>query len=307
MAMEEKDIYEALGMAMPKKPDDTAPPEPEEHLETVEQQEPEGVEEPPALPETTVQEPTQEPAQVDVEAQHRAELERVRAEAREQAMAEANAQFAEREKNFFARAGLKDQYRENAAIGSFAEFDQWYDKNQQQRMEQQLRSGKLTPEILQQAANQAANQAVAQRQEQQQQAQQQRDAQFQEAVRSQLEQIRQMDPAMVDLPTIMKSQYAEDFRQAVTDGANFLSAFRTAKRLADAKNQAEAKVRAAAATAAKQQGKQHLQAHGGSGAVSQEVEVPVDILRIYQEMMPDMSVADIKKDYNKRIKQRKGV
>ena len=303
MAMEEKDIYAALGMEMPKKPDDPAPPEPDQTQETVEQQEPEIVEEPPALPETTVQEPTQEPAQVDVEAQHRAELERVRAEAREQAMAEANAQFAEREKSFFARAGLKDQYRENAAIGSFAEFDQWYDKNQQQRMEQQLRSGKLTPEILQQAANQA----VAQQQEQQQQAQQQRDAQFQEAVRTQLEQIRKMDPAMVDLPTIMKSPYAEDFKQAVTDGANFLSAFRIAKRLADAKNQAEAKVRAAAATAAKQQGKQHLQAHGGSGAVSQEVEVPVDILRIYQEMMPNMSVADIKKDYNKRIKQRKGV
>ena len=54
MAMEEKDIYEALGMAMPKKSDDTAPPEPEKNPETVEQQEPEGVEEPPALPETTV-------------------------------------------------------------------------------------------------------------------------------------------------------------------------------------------------------------------------------------------------------------
>lgn len=300
MAMEEKDIYAALGMEMPKKTDDQALPEPEENPETVEQQEPGIVEEAPALPETTVQEPTQEPAQVDVEAQHRAELERVRAEAREQAMAEANAQFAEREKNFFARAGLKDQYRENAAIGSFAEFDQWYDKNQQQRMEQQLRSGKLTPEILQQAANQAANLAVAQRQEQQQQAQQQRDAQFQAAVRTQLEQIRQMDPEMVDLPTIMQSQYAEDFKQAVTDGANFLSAFRIAKRLADAKNQAEAKVRAAAATAAKQQGKQHLQAHGGNGTPNREIEVPPETMAAYRALRPDLSDAEIKKDYNRR-------
>ena len=300
MAMEEKDIYAALGMEMPKKTDDQALPEPEENPETVEQQEPERVEETPALPETTVQEPTQEPAQVDVEAQHRAELERVRAEAREQAMAEANAQFAEREKNFFARAGLTDQYRENAAIGSFAEFDQWYDKNQQQRMEQQLRSGKLTPEILQQAANQAANLAVAQRQEQQQQAQQQRDAQFQAAVQMQMEQIRQMDPAMVDLPTIMKSQYAEDFKQAVTDGANFLSAFRIAKRLENAKNQAEAKVRAAAATAAKQQGKQHLQAHGGSGVPKREIEVPKETMEAYRALRPDLSDEEIRKDYARR-------
>ena len=296
MAMEEKDIYEALGMEMPKKPDEPDQQEPEEHPETVEQQEPGIVEEAPALPEMTVQEPTQEPAQVDVEAQHRAELERVRAEAREQAMAEANAQFAEREKNFFARAGLTDQYRENAAIGSFEEFEQWYVKNQQQRMEQQLRSGTLTPEILQQAANQA----VAQQQEQQQQAKQQRDAQFQAAVRTQLEQIRQMDPAMVDLPTIMKSQYAEDFKQAVTDGANFLSAFRIAKRLADAKNQAEAKVRAAAATAAKQQGKQHLQAHGGNGTPNREIEVPPETMAAYRALRPDLSDAEIKKDYNRR-------
>ena len=68
----------------------------------------------------------------------------------EQAREEEREKFRQREKDFFARAGLKDPKGEKS-LESFDDFEQWYEGQKHEELEQDLRAGKLTPENLQQA------------------------------------------------------------------------------------------------------------------------------------------------------------
>lgn len=223
-------------------------------------------------------------------------------QAREQARQEEREKFARREKEFFARAKLTNQYDpEKKQLESYDDFDKWYRTHQQMQMEQQLKQGQLTPEALEEAARRAleAQQSEMHDGQMVQRRENEQKTAFEQEVKRQMEEIRKMDPNMESLEDILDSPLGKDFEDAVNDGASFLAAYRTAKRLA-------ANQRSAAAiqkqTVRQMQGKQHLQSHRGAGAASTDLEVPPAVIRNYRLFDPKISMAEIKADYNKRMK-----
>ena len=112
----------------------------------------------------------------------------------------------------------------------------------------------------------------------------------------QLAQIARMDPAMKDLGAILQSDIGPAFREYISKGDDFVTAFYKAGKL-----QSQAKEQAAAAEKAKANSKDHRSAtkQRGTGAL----EVPKDVMAIYHQLMPGWSDADIQRSYNEDRKK----
>lgn len=115
-------------------------------------------------------------------------------------------------------------------------------------------------------------------------------------VEKELEMIREMDPTMTDLGTILQSDIGQDFRDYVEKGATFLQAYGRAIREKNARSDG-----ARAAEAAKAAGKGHLGAtkQRGEGALT----VPPDELALFRELNPGMSDKEIQDYYNRDKKK----
>lgn len=109
------------------------------------------------------------------------------------------------------------------------------------------------------------------------------------AVGRQLAEIRQMDPEMKDLNTILQSPAGPRFRELVEKGLDFKDAYKLAAedRLAGIKANRQG---------AKTGGKDHLTSTSQRG--SGDIDVPADELELFRTLNPDMSDADIRKFYN---------
>lgn len=105
----------------------------------------------------------------------------------------------------------------------------------------------------------------------------------------QLAEIRQMDPAMTDLGTILQSEAGPKFREYVDKGLGFTEAYKLAaeNRLADIKANRQG---------AKTGGKDHLTSTASRGGG--DVEVPAETKEMYRLLMPDMTDEQIQKAYN---------
>lgn len=298
--IDEKDVYEVLGVEAPaEEPEEPDKPEAEPQNQ---EPEPEGQEQPEAgqEPEADPEEQARAEAQAAAE-QRRQELEQARREAAEQAKAEAKEEFDTRVKNFFRRAQLRNQYdADHPLIENFEQFDAWYNTHQAKRMEQQLKAGQLTPEMLEQAARRAVEAQKPQEQQPSQQSQQmpQQTPQerFQSQVQAELQEIQKIDPKMTSIKDVLDSPMGEDFRQAVKDGATFLGAFRTAKRISEYR----AKATAAEVAQKNQRSKSHMVSHRGSGAANMDQEVPPETVELYRMLNPGMTADEMRRDYNKR-------
>lgn len=308
--IDEKEVYEVLGVEPPKDPEPDAEPEgqdqePENQEQDPGKQDPE-TEQPEQLEQPEGgQEPGEDPkakAEADAaaaEQRRRQELEQARREAAEQAKAEANEAFAKREKEFFRRAQLRNQYdADHPLIESFDQFEAWYKTHQAKRMEQQLKAGQLTPEMLEQAARRAveSQKPAEQPKPQEAPAAQTQKERFQAQVQTELQEIQKLDPKMTSIKDVLDSPMGDDFRQAVKDGATFLSAFRTAKRISEYK----AKAAAAEVSRKNQNSKNHMVSHRGSGAATMDKEVPPETVELYRMLNPEMTADEIRRDYNKR-------
>lgn len=115
-------------------------------------------------------------------------------------------------------------------------------------------------------------------------------------VQRQLDMIRDMDPEMKDLGTILDSDIGADFRAAVENGKTFIQAYGQAIRLKAAKDKG-----AAESAVARAAGKQHLTSTNqrGTGAL----EVPAAEMAMYKEINPDASEEEIRKHYNANRKR----
>ena len=121
-------------------------------------------------------------------------------------------------------------------------------------------------------------------------------------VNHQLEQLRDMEPAWANLDTrdvlgaVLQSDIGADFRQAVAEGATFLQAYARAMKAQTARAKGSASTAAAKASS-----KGHLSATSqrGTGAL----DVPADELKLFRELNPDVSDADIQKFYNQDKKK----
>lgn len=196
---------------------------------------------------------------------------------------------------FFKRAHLKNTLT-GEDITNMEEFDAWEKAFSASKLQRELKEGKLTPESLEAAI--AENPAVKRAQElirQQEEASKEAEASAAKArVDAELLEIQKLDPEIRSVEDLLHMPTAKEFYALVQKGNSFLDAFRLAN---------YERLTARVAEAAKQQAqnlsrsKDHLTATNGQrggGAIS----VPPDELRLFREINPGASEADIQTYYN---------
>ena len=277
--LEENDYYAALGM-------DESGEKEQEAAEPVEQSESQAQQTGEQAQEVAEPAQTSQPEAMSLQERRQNAAARRKREmeaAVEQAREEEREKFRQREKDFFARAGLKDPKGEKS-LESFDDFEQWYEGQKHEELEQDLRAGKLTPENLQQAL-----QSLPVMQQ----------AQFQKQVDEELQQIHRMEPSVKGIEDILQMDTAEAFTRYVREkGLSYLEAFKLANadRLSQRRVEQE-KQRTLQAVASKR----HLAPTGGAAADT--VRVPQEVADLFRAMNPGMSAQDIQREYRKWYRQ----
>lgn len=197
---------------------------------------------------------------------------------------------------FFKRARLKNTFT-GEDIRTMEEFEAWEREFSASKIQRELKEGKLTPESLETMIDE--NPAVKRAKEliqQQEEAAQAAEASAAKArVDSELLEIQKLDPTIRSVEDLLHMPTAKEFYALVQKGNTFLDAFRLAN---------FERLSAQTAEAARQQAqnlsrsKDHLTAttgQRGGGAIS----VPPDELKLFREMNPGASEADIQAYYNR--------
>jgi hypothetical protein len=153
----------------------------------------------------------------------------------QQALQQQAQQFAAQQQAFFQQAQLTNPFTKQP-ITSMEEFQAWKQAQNDARIQQELKSGKLTVETLTQLVSEAVQQTPAVQQAQQLAAQQKAAAeaqerqQFQQGVEAQLAEIRKTDPSIQSVADLLNKPYSNEFYAAVKRGNNYLDAFYLATR-----------------------------------------------------------------------------
>ena len=204
--------------------------------------------------------------------------------------------------SFFAASGLKNTIT-GEPVRTREEYQKWQTAYQTQQMQQKLKAGELTPELMQEliSRNPAVQQAQQMMEQQRQAEQQQNEQRQQEQIRQEIEEIGKLDSRIKsaeDLVNLPEEEFAA-LKGYVDKGYGFLDSWRLShmdqivnQRAEQARQQAMANAR----------GKEHLRATGkgqGTGAVS----VPPEILRQYRLFNPHATDAQIQAHYNKNLKK----
>lgn len=214
----------------------------------------------------------------------------------ETALADERAKAKLREDGFFAKAKLKNTIT-GEPIKSVEDFNAWETAYNEQKLQQDLRAGKLTKEGLSAAiaadpSVKAAKELIARNE---QEAKQQQDAAAQARIAEEIAQIGKIDPNIKTAADLLNMPNAKEFYGYVQKGLSFIDAYYLTNRDA---------VTTAAADAARtsalnnQRGKDHLNATGnsrGAGAMT----VPAEELRMFKLFNPKATPAEIQAFYNK--------
>ena len=230
---------------------------------------------------------------------------------RQQAIDAAVAQALEQERQkqdqqwaaFFAGAGMSDPAT-GKPITNRQEYDAYRQGAEQRRLQENLQKGTLLPEDIAALVRRELERQTEARQEPEgrQDGGSERTAPEGQVTREQIDaelaEIRRMDPEMVDLKAILRSETGPAFRAAVGRGASFLEAFKLAnfERLT-AKARTDAAQRAAQAERNGQRGKEHLRSTSSAGSGS--APVPAEVMAMYKRLNPGKSEAEIREHYNK--------
>lgn len=312
MALNEKQIYEALGIEYP---DAGA----KEQLPAEAAQEPqEGAEE--GAKEQVVAEPAEgtepseagatgaeEPGSAAMDENTRREYAAQRRRQEQQAAinkAVEEALALERQRNekqledIFTRAGLKNTVT-GEPIKTQADFENWERSWHQQQLASQAEAGQLTPEMLDKVISEHPDVKRAQAliQAQQQLEQQRAEEAAKQRIETDLAKIRALDPEVTTVEQLFAGSYGQQIMELTQKGLDLAQAYYLATR--------EDREKAIAETARQQaallsRGKQHLIPNGnaaGAGAVA----VPQADMQLYRLLMPDATEAEIQAHYNKHL------
>lgn len=179
------------------------------------------------------------------------------------ALEEQSKKMAAEWKAFFASAGLKNTIT-GEPITTKEEFDAWSQSFKQQKLESDLKAGKLTQESLNAAISEnplvkQAAEIVAAREREQQAAEQEK---MQRAIDEQIQKIHALEPTVNSVEDLLKIPENEAFYDCVKNrGMSFYDAYLIATRERREKNLAEA-ARTQALT--NQRGKDHLTGAGAA-------------------------------------------
>lgn len=208
-------------------------------------------------------------------------------------------QYAAQQQSFFQQAGLTNPFTKQP-ITNMEEFQAWKQAQNDARIQQELKTGKLTMETLNQLVGEAVRQTPAVQQAQQLAAQQQAAAeaqerqQFQQDVEAQLAEIRKTDPSITKLADLLARPYSKEFYAAVARGNNFVDAFYLATR-----SQAAAQAAASAQQRAMNniRGKDHMKRTNIGGKAGATITPAEE--RMYRVFNPNASPEQIQAFQNK--------
>ena len=314
MALNEKQIYEALGIEYP---DAGA----KEQLPAEAAQEPqEGAEE--GAKEQVVAEPAEgtepseagatgaeEPGSAAMDENTRREYAAQRRRQEQQAAinkAVEEALALERQRNekqledIFTRAGLKNTVT-GAPIKTQADFENWERSWHQQQLASQVEAGTLTPEMLDKVISEHPDVKRAQAliQAQQQLEQQRAEEAAKQRIETDLAKIRALDPEVTTVEQLFAGSYGQQIMELTQNGLDLAQAYYLATREDREKAIAESARQQAALLS---RGKQHLIPNGnaaGAGAVA----VPQADMQLYRMFLPNTSDAEFQAHYNKHLKR----
>lgn len=310
--MEEKEIYEALGLELPQRQDE-APEGAGDGQESAQElqkgqegQEPESGQDELEDGQEGIQE-GQEPEEQEKPKEQKAQT--LTREALEEAVRQAVARERQRQEqvmaDFFRSANLRDPVT-GEIIRDMSGLESYSQAAETRRLERNLAEGKLTPEDLDTLIRrrlaakpqEAGTPPAAQTEHPAAQTETPAPQVTEEQVAAELAEIHRLDPSVNSLEDILKGPEREAFVSAVRRGNSFLDAFRLASfdRLQQ-QRQVEAAQRAAQAERNRSRSKEHMVPAGSRGQGA--AEVPADILELYREIMPEASAEEIQKHYNK--------
>ena len=202
-------------------------------------------------------------------------------------------------RGFFAQAGLRNPAN-NEPIENMEQFDAWRQEHAQAQLREDLRAGKLTPEILQQVLSQhPAIQRLMQEQQNQDSALKiQQETRERARIAEEIQRISKLDPSITAAKDLLTMPGADTFREYVNKGYSFEDAFKLTNWDRLMNQQADAARQQALNNA---NSKSHL--NGISNArTGGMAEVPREELAIYRLLMPNASDAEIQAHYNKNRK-----
>lgn len=235
-------------------------------------------------------------------AAHAAARRRAEREAAVEAAVQAERERQKEElETFFRTANLRNTMT-GEPIRSMEEFRAWKQAYDTEKLQKDLKAGRLTEESLTQAIlnNPVIRQAQTLLQEQEAKKQQaERDA-AQARVELELKEIQKLDPSIREIRDLLDMPRGKEFYALVKKGNSFLDAFKLANYDVLTSRAAAASRQAALNSA---QGKQHLSstAQRGAGAVS----VPPAVKAEYLAFNPGATDAEIQQHYNRYLKNHK--
>lgn len=193
------------------------------------------------------------------------------------ALKEQSEKMAAEWKRFFANAGLKNTIT-GEPITTKEEFDEWSKSFRQQKLESDLKAGKLTQESLNEAINEnpvvkQAAEIVAAHEREQAAAEQEK---MQRAIDEQIKKIHALEPEVNGVEDLLKLPESEEFYARVKSGMSFYDAYLIATRERREKALAEA-ARAQALTG--QRGKDHLTGAAASRGAGGKVVTSEELAR----------------------------
>ena len=214
----------------------------------------------------------------------------------QKATAEAQAKHNAELEKIFAAAGLTDAVT-GTPITTAEQFASWQQNFAQQKLERDLKEGKLTPDDLNQAisqhpAVQAAQQLIQQNQLQMQQAKEEKARQ---AIEAEIAIIAKSDPTIKSAQDVFNSPNgAAIYEKVIKKGYSLSDAWHSENReRIQQHNQEAARLQAQASM----RSKEHLQATGSIGAGAPTV--PREEMALYRTMNPGMTDEQIQRHYAK--------
>lgn len=195
----------------------------------------------------------------------------------------------------FAGAGLIDRYHDNKPVTNMEEFKAWQEAQKTERLNRELKEGRLTPETLQDAIENSPTVQGLREKPTEQPAEQKPD--MEKIIRNELEEIKKLDPSISSINDITDLPTGKKFRDLVNRGnISFLEAFKLANfdRIQT--------IRAAAQRQAAKNAESKSHMKGIAASAKGGAEVSDREIKIYKTMCPWMSDDEIRADFAKRTK-----
>ena len=204
------------------------------------------------------------------------------------------------QKDLFARVGLKNTIT-GEPITTMAEFESFQQQYAAAKLQQELKEGNLTPEVLDQVIS--AHPTVKKAEEAIRSSEQARKQQEEQAARANIDaevaKIHAIDPSISSVGDLLNMPNAKAFYEYAQKGLSLSEAYYLVNR----EKLENAKVEAARQQALNNaRGKDHLRSTGnaqGSGALS----VPAEEMAMFRLFNPNATEAEIQKFYNKHHKR----